>query len=200
MDSTLPKLIVGGIDEAGRGPLAGPVTAAAVVLPIRYRNSKLTDSKAVSEKKRDMLFDEITHSAVAYSVVSLGPREIEKYNIREATRHAMIRAAEQVLTTLRRHGSRVRCHFMVDGNMQLTTSLHHEAVVKGDSKILCISAASILAKVTRDREMLVLDAKYPEYGFAGHKGYPTKTHREKIRELGPTDIHRRTFAGVREYL
>ena len=193
-------LFTAGIDEAGRGPLAGPVTAAAVVLPEGYRNPNIIDSKKLNGHARANLFVEITSSAVAHAVVSIGPREIEQINIREATRQAMSRAAAEVCKQLLVCQPDARCHFMVDGNMPLVDSFSCETIVKGDQLILCISAASILAKVTRDRLMAELDLEYPGYGLAVHKGYPTKQHREKIKELGPTEIHRRTFAGVREYL
>lgn len=192
--------IIAGIDEAGRGPLAGPVSAAAVLLPSDYHHDEIADSKALSESRREKLFDEIIAHAIAHAIIFVGPREIEQINIREATRAAMQQAADQVLAQLQNQNFVGTCHFMVDGNMPLAENYSSQAVIKGDSTVFCISAASILAKVSRDRLMKELDAQYPGYGLAGHKGYPTKAHREKIRQLGPCEIHRRTFAGVREFL
>jgi ribonuclease HII len=191
---------VSGVDEAGRGPLAGPVVAAAVVLPTDYRNTEVADSKRLSEKKRHTLYAELKESALAYSIVSVGPREIEEFNIRVASRLAMERAAVRVSEELRIKFPSMRVHFLVDGNMPLEQSFSSEAIVKGDSKIVAISAASILAKVKRDSLMKEFEHEYPGYGFAQHKGYPTKTHREAIISLGPCQIHRRTFSGVKEYI
>ena len=189
-----------GIDEAGRGPLAGPVTAATIVLPSDYRNPRVTDSKKLSARIREELFSELVSQAEAYSIVSVGPRRIEKLNIREATRLAMRLSAEKVCRELVMKGKNADVHFLIDGNMTIGGNLSQEAIVKGDSKVLSISAASILAKVTRDRLMCRLEERYPGYGLSDHKGYPTATHRENIKKFGPSRIHRRTFAGVREYI
>lgn len=197
------RFAVGGIDEAGRGPLAGPVTAACVVLPPCYHNDRIGDSKQLSHKLREELYPEIVQSAVAWSVVSVGPRRIESLNIRQATALAMRLAAERVFVKLAAKCPKLTrrdLHLLIDGNMLLETDLSQDAIVKGDSRVLAIAAASILAKVTRDRLMLTLDLHYPGYGFAGHKGYPTKPHIEKVAELGVSMAHRRTFSGVREYL
>lgn len=191
---------VSGVDEAGRGPLAGPVVAAAVVLPVGYRNELVVDSKRLSAKIRQSLYEEIRESAVAYSIVSVGPREIEEINIRTASRVAMERAAREIQIMLRAKYAGSSVHFLIDGNMSLDKSFSSEAIVKGDSKIVAISAASILAKVQRDALMKEVEEQYPGYGFAQHKGYPTQMHRARISELGPCEIHRRTFAGVKEYL
>jgi ribonuclease HII len=190
------RIAVVGIDEAGRGPLAGPVTAAAIVLPYNRSFSGLTDSKKVSEQKRETLYAQLTSEAIAYSVVSLGPEEIDQHNIREATRIAMVRAAAEVARSL----PDTMLYLLIDGNMNIPTNLIQEFVIKGDEKIATISAASILAKVSRDRLMKEFAEQYPQYGFATHKGYPTKFHREQIRHFGPCAIHRRSFSGVREYL
>lgn len=188
--------LIAGIDEAGRGPLAGPVTASAVVLPISYENPSIIDSKQLSEKKRCLLFDEIRSVALAYAVVSVGPRRIEQLNIREATRQAMRLCAMRICRQLQ---SADIC-FLVDGNMPLGSGFESEAIVKGDEKVTSIAAASILAKVTRDGLMGKLHERYPVYEFVGHKGYPTKKHRDLIRDFGPCPMHRRTFAGVIEFV
>ena len=193
------RLIV-GIDEAGRGPLAGPVYAAAVSLPDNYQNAEITDSKKVNSKKREELFDEIINVSLAYAIAFCGPREIERLNILQATKLAMSQAANKVLEIFANDNQPREVHFLVDGNQPLPAEFSSEAIVKGDQKEQSIAAASILAKVARDREMQLLDDKYPGYGLAKHKGYPTKAHLERIRALGPCEIHRRTFAGVREYL
>ena len=188
--------LIAGIDEAGRGPLAGPVTASAVVLPVNYENPSIIDSKQLSEKKRRLLFDEIRSVAVAYAIVSVGPRRIEQLNIREATRQAMRLCAAKIFRQLRT----TSINFLVDGNMPLGSGFESEAIIKGDEKVTAIAAASILAKVTRDALMEKLHQQYPVYGFVGHKGYPTKKHRDLIRDYGPCPMHRRTFAGVIEFV
>lgn len=196
----MPALLVGGIDEAGRGPLAGPVTAAAVVLRPRYKNPAIADSKKLSENKREKLYDQIISDALVYAVASVGPDEIDRINILQATRQAMRLAAERVMQGLQVNGFEGPLHFLIDGNVKLETNISHETIIKGDDRIQAISAASILAKVTRDRMMIKYGQVYPDYGFAEHKGYGTSYHREKIKELGPTEIHRKTFAGVREHI
>jgi len=190
-----------GIDEAGRGPLAGPVTAAAVSLPEAYINSEINDSKKLSEHKREKLFEEIITHALAYSVVSVGPRRIETINIREATRLAMRLAADRVARILKERYSNDMppLHLVIDGNVPIDTFFSQETIIKGDEKVLSIQAASILAKVTRDRLMLRLESRYPGYGFSAHKGYPTGTHLRGLAEKGPCRVHRRTFAGVKEH-
>lgn len=184
-----------GVDEAGRGPLAGPVTAACVVLPLGYSHLQITDSKKLTEKSRELLYPEIVSAALAWSVVSVGQHRVDRFNIREATRIAMAHAARRVKQQIQEP-----LHFLVDGNMTMRNNFPQTAIVKGDSKVLSIAAASIIAKVTRDRLMKRLDETYPGYGLAGHKGYPTKKHRELIKELGPSPIHRKTFGGVREFV
>ena len=200
LPNTPTRFFVAGIDEAGRGPLAGPVTAAAVVLPARYVNLRINDSKKLTHADREELYEEIVTIALAYSVKSLGPRAIERHNILQATRKAMFLAAKEVHAMLNQDANGAHVHFLIDGNTRIATKVPHETIISGDSKIAAISAASILAKVTRDREMVRLDRRYPGYGFAAHKGYGTELHRQKIQELGPSKIHRRTFAGVREHL
>ena len=175
-----------GVDEAGRGPLAGPVFAAAVILPEDYEIEGLNDSKKLSEKKRDMLFDEIIEHAVAYSIQSVDAAKIDEINILEATMLAMKTAVENL--SLKPEA------VFIDGNrIPKNMEIPAEYVIKGDATSASIAAASILAKVSRDRFMLEMDKKYPEYCFAKHKGYGTKLHYEKLREFGPSEIHRLTF-------
>ncbi len=175
-----------GVDEAGRGPLAGPVCAAAVILPQDCEIEGLNDSKKLSEKKREMLFDIIKQKAIAYSVAFGTLEEIEQHNILEATYIAMNRAIA---------GLTVKADFaLIDGNrIPRGIAIPCETVVKGDAKSCSIAAASILAKVTRDRLMLEYDKKYPQYLFAQHKGYGTKAHYEAIKQHGVCEIHRLSF-------
>ena len=175
-----------GVDEAGRGPLAGPVCAAAVILPEGAVIEGLDDSKKLTEKKREKLYDIIKETAVAYSVAYGTLEEIETVNILEATYFAMNRAIE---------GLNVKPDFaLIDGNrVPRGIKIPCEAIVKGDSKSMSVAAASVLAKVTRDRLMLEYDKKYPEYNFKKHKGYGTKEHTELIKQYGPCKIHRLSF-------
>lgn len=175
-----------GVDEAGRGPLAGPVCAAAVILPEGVVIEGLDDSKKLTEKKREKLYDIIKQTAVAYSVAYGTLEEIETVNILEATYLAMNRAIE---------GLTVKPDFaLIDGNrVPRGIKIPCETVVKGDSRSMSIAAASVLAKVTRDRLMLEYDKKYPEYNFKKHKGYGTKEHTELIKQYGPCEIHRLSF-------
>jgi ribonuclease HII len=192
-------IIYAGIDEAGRGPLAGPVTAACVVLPEGYQNDSIKDSKKLSAVRREKLFDLIINDSIFFSIVSVGPRRIEQLNIRNATRQAMELCAFRVESQLRKKFPDATVKFLVDGDMPLSSPWLSEAIVKGDSKVKSISAASILAKVSRDRIMQVLDKKFPQYGFSKHKGYPTSAHREAVKLVGPSRVHRRSFGGVSEY-
>lgn len=175
-----------GVDEAGRGPLAGPVCAAAVILPEGAVIEELDDSKKLTEKKREKLYDIIKETAVAYSVAYGTLEEIETVNILEATYLAMNRAIE---------GLSVKPDFaLIDGNrVPRGIKIPCETIVKGDSKSMSVAAASVLAKVTRDRLMLEYDKKYPEYNFKKHKGYGTKEHTELIKQYGPCEIHRLSF-------
>lgn len=175
-----------GVDEAGRGPLAGPVCAAAVILPEGAVIEGLDDSKKLTEKKREKLYDIIRETAVAYSVAYGTLEEIESVNILEATYLAMNRAIE---------GLSVKPDFaLIDGNrVPRGIKIPCETIVKGDSKSMSVAAASVLAKVTRDRLMLEYDKKYPEYNFKKHKGYGTKEHTELIKQYGPCEIHRLSF-------
>ena len=174
-----------GCDEAGRGPLCGPVVAAAVILPRGLVIEGLDDSKKLTEKKREKLFDIIREKALAYAIAEATPQEIDEINILNASMLAMRRAVEALS---------VKADFaLIDGNTSRGFKIPTETVVKGDSKSYSIAAASILAKVTRDRGCAELDAAYPEYNIAKHKGYPTKEHMEAVKKYGPSPIHRRTF-------
>lgn len=178
--------VICGIDEAGRGPLAGPVHAAAVILPIGLEIDGLNDSKKLSEKKREQLFDIICEKAIDYSIGVATEKEIDEINILNATFLAMYRAVE---------GLKTRPDYaLIDGNQYPRIPfVTEETVVKGDAKSMSIAAASILAKVSRDRFMLEKTKEYPQYEFEKHKGYGTKLHYEKILEYGPSPIHRMTF-------
>ena len=177
--------VVAGVDEAGRGPLAGPVFAAACILPAGLEHAGINDSKKLSEKKRDALYDLIRERAESWCVASASPEEIDEINILNATFLAMKRAVD---------GLSVRPELLlVDGNRCPGTGIPERALVKGDAKSISIAAASILAKVSRDRHMLELDALYPEYRFAQHKGYPTKLHYEMLKAHGVSPVHRRSF-------
>ena len=174
-----------GIDEAGRGPLAGPVCAAAVILPRGLDIPGMNDSKKLTAKRREALYDIITEQALAYGIAFASEQEIDEINILQATFLAMRRAMDQL---------RVRPDIaLIDGNRETDFGLPVQTIVKGDSLSANIAAASILAKVTRDRFMLEMDEKYPQYGFATHKGYGTRAHYAALREFGPCPIHRRTF-------
>ena len=174
-----------GVDEAGRGPLSGPVVAAACILPQDAVIDGLNDSKKLSPKKRDQLFDRIREAAVAYGIGMASPAEIDEYNILNATMLAMRRAIEALP---------VKADFaLIDGNMSRDIPIPSRCIIKGDAVSCSISAASILAKVTRDRICLEDDRLYPEYEFAKHKGYGTALHMQRLREYGPCPIHRRSF-------
>jgi ribonuclease HII len=183
---------IAGIDEAGRGPLAGPVVASAVVLPFDADLPGLNDSKKLSPAKREELFPKIKTQAVAYSVSVISVEVIDEINILQASLLAMKEAVEKLL-----------CDpdlLLIDGNQKIDLSLKQWPIVKGDTKSFSISAASVLAKVTRDHIMEDYHQLYPQYEFARHKGYGTKLHKGLIAEYGPCPIHRRTFKGVTEYL
>ena len=178
-------LRVCGIDEAGRGPLAGPVCAAAVILPGGLEIEGLNDSKKLTEKKREALFDVITARAEAYGIGWASEQEIDQVNILQATFLAMARAVEAL--------SLLADFALVDGNRMPPLSIPGETIVKGDGKAACIAAASVLAKVSRDRALRKLDQRHPEYGFAQHKGYGTKAHYAAIEQYGLLPEHRRSF-------
>lgn len=187
--SIYPGFLFAGCDEVGRGPLAGDVVAAAVILDPENPIAGLDDSKKLTEKKREQLFIEIQQKAKSWSIARASVAEIDKINILQASLLAMTRAVQGL--TLQPE------HVLVDGNKLPKWNYTAEAVVKGDSRVAAISAASILAKVTRDREMVALDKTYPGYGFADHKGYPTKVHMDALDKLGITPIHRTSYAPVR---
>ncbi len=176
---------IAGVDEAGRGPLAGPVYAAAVILKPVARIDGINDSKKLSEKKREELYDVIIENSIAYAVYSVDEKTIDEVNILNATHMAMNGAVNSLS---------VRPDFvLIDGNSIKNMTLPHETIVKGDAKSISIAAASILAKVSRDRYIIKMAEKYPEYGFEKHKGYGTKAHTEAILKYGPCEIHRKTF-------
>jgi len=180
---------VAGIDEVGRGPLAGPVVAAAVVFPEGYSNSSIRDSKKLSAQKRESLVLTIKQDALSWAIVAVGHQRITAINIREATRLAMRLALARVQAD----------SALIDGNTPIDCAIPQETVIGGDDKFVQIAAASIIAKVYRDALMCTLDKRYPGYGFDRHAGYGTSFHRAAIETLGPCPIHRRGFAGVREF-
>lgn len=179
---------VAGVDEAGRGCLAGPVAAGAVILDPGRPVRGLRDSKKLTEKRREELFEEIREKSAAWSVAMTGPGEIDRTNILRAALRAMEKAVA---------GLSVAPDFvLVDGNARISIAVEQKTVVGGDDRCASIAAASIVAKVTRDRLMKELETEYPGYGFSRHKGYPSKEHRESLRRLGPCPIHRKSFNGV----
>jgi ribonuclease HII len=187
-----PRGLVAGVDEAGRGPLAGPVVAAAVILDELHPIRGLADSKKLTAKRREQLYNEILAKALCCSIAEASVDEIERRNILQATMLAMQRAVE---------GLRLKPgHVLVDGNRLPTLRMTSEAIVKGDSLVPAISAASILAKVTRDRWCAQVDLDYPQYGFAGHKGYGTAAHLAALQAHGACPLHRKTFAPVTQVL
>ena len=177
--------LVCGVDEAGRGPLAGPVCAAAVILPKNLEIEGLNDSKKLSEKKREELYGIITEKAISYGIAFASVEEIEEFNILNASMLAMNRAIAKL--------DPVPELALIDGNRNSAIEMNSRCVIKGDAKCADIAAASILAKVTRDRYMLEMAEKYPQYHFEKHKGYGTKLHYEALREFGPSEIHRMSF-------
>jgi ribonuclease HII len=181
-----------GVDEAGRGPLAGPVVAGAVIFRPGDKIPGVRDSKLLTHLQRERLYQIITASALSWGVGIVGPREIEEYNILQSTIKAMKKAVMNLNPT--------PDFLLIDGIHPIPLDLPQRSMKKGDTYCHCIAAASIVAKVTRDRLMMEYHRIYPHYNFACHKGYPTREHREAIRQHGCCDIHRRTFKGVREYL
>lgn len=181
---------IGGTDEAGRGPLFGPVVAACVYLPKDFELEGLNDSKKLSEKKRDLFYDYITTHAV-YGVGIVSAKEIDEINIYEASRKAMIMAIDEVK-------KQIPLEYVLSDAMPIDIDIPVKSIIKGDAKSLSIAAASVIAKVTRDRMMYEIDEKYPQYGFKSHKGYPTKKHIEAIHEYGLIDGYRLTYGPVKE--
>lgn len=185
--------IIGGVDEVGRGPLIGPVVAACCVLPHDFVLEGLNDSKKLSEKKREKFYDYIIENCVAYGVGIISPEKIDEVNIYEATKLAMKEAIKQVQDKINLE------HVLIDA-MPLELDIPTTSIIKGDAKSISIAAASVIAKVVRDRMMIELDKEYPMYGFAKHKGYPTKAHVEAINKYGLIDGYRKTYGPVKEVL
>lgn len=189
LDFSLVEALVAGVDEVGRGPLCGPVVTAAVILDPARPILGLNDSKKLSEARRERLFDEICEKSLAWCIGRAEVDEIDQLNILHATMLAMQRAVQGLSVT--------PLLALIDGNRCPLLAMPSRAVIQGDGQVPAIAAASILAKVSRDREMRLLDAQYPGYGLARHKGYPTAVHMEALQRLGATPIHRRSFAPVR---
>jgi ribonuclease HII len=182
---------IAGIDEAGRGPLAGPVVAAAVVLPYHRQFRELNDSKLLNQRTRERLFDAIMSCTLGVGVGIVSAETIDRINIYQATRLAMTTAVGQI--------SPPPDFLLIDGPLSLDLTVGQRPIVKGDRLSVSVAAASIVAKVTRDRLMVELHRQYPQYGFHEHKGYPTKAHKEAICRYGPSPVHRRCFRGVKEF-
>ena len=182
--------VVAGVDEAGRGPLAGPVVSAAVALPDNFDVPGINDSKKLSEKKREALFPVIQNHAIAFGIGMADHEEIDRINILQASLLSMKRAVEALQV--------VPDYLLIDGKFTINSTIDQRSVIKGDALSLSIAAASILAKVTRDRIMADLDLQYPQYGFKRHKGYPTKAHKAAILTHGPCPVHRKSFKGVKD--
>ncbi len=183
--------LIGGIDEVGRGPLVGPVVAACCILPINYKLEGLTDSKKLSEKKREKFYDILIHDSLSYGIGIIDCKKIDEVNIYEATKLAMISAINNCKIKPE--------HVLIDA-MKLDIDIPQTSIIKGDAKSLSIAAASVIAKVTRDRMLIELDKKYPMYDFKNNKGYPTKKHLEAISKYGIIKEHRRSYGPVKEYL
>ena len=184
---------IGGTDEAGRGPLVGPVVCACVVLPKDYDNEEINDSKKLTEKKREKLYDIIMKDALAVGVSIISAKEIDEINILEASRKGMKEAYIEA-------NRKIHIDVLLTDAMNIDLDIPVEKIIKGDAKSISIAAASIIAKVTRDRLLMELDKKYPEYGFASHKGYPTKKHLEAIEKYGIFDEYRKTYGPVKKII
>ena len=185
--------LIGGVDEVGRGPLVGPVVAACCVLPSDFYLEGLTDSKKLSEKKRDIFFEYIKEHAIAYGVGVVSPERIDEINIYEASREAMIIAIKEVQ-------KQIPLEVVLVDAMPLNIDIKSISIIHGEALSISIAAASVIAKVTRDKMMYELDKKYPEYGFASHKGYPTKKHIEAINKYGLIEGYRKTYGPVKKVL
>lgn len=192
--------LICGVDEAGRGPLAGAVYASAVILDSNHPIAGLADSKKITEKKRDALAIEIKQHALAWAIATSSVEEIDEINILQASLLAMKRAVEAMQKDFSEVLNGQAIHVQVDGNKRPNISLSCEVIVKGDSKVQAISAASILAKTARDANLYELDKQYPMYGFAQHKGYPTKAHMALLQEHGVSPVHRRSYGPVKKLL
>lgn len=187
----LGKKYIIGLDEAGRGPMAGPLVVGAVIFPQGFYHDDINDSKQLSEKKRESLYELIIQEALAYQIEIIDVEEVDRLNVYQASKQGMLRAIEHI---------KIKPDYALTDAMPLGESIEHQSIIKGDAKSISIAAASILAKVTRDRIMKDYDTIYPQYGFAKHKGYPTKAHKETLKEYGVTPIHRRSFQPVQEVL
>ena len=186
--------VIAGTDEAGRGPLVGPVVAACVVLPNDYNNDEINDSKKLTEKKKKKLYDIIMKDALSVGVSIISAKEIDEINILEASRKGMIESFKEA-------NKKIKIDVLLTDAMEIKTlDIPVEKIIKGDAKSISIAAASIIAKVTRDRLLLELDKKYPEYGFSSHKGYPTKKHLEAIEKYGIFDEYRKTYGPVKKII
>ena len=186
--------VIAGTDEAGRGPLVGPVVCACVVLPNDYNNEEINDSKKLTEKKREKLYDIIMKDALAVGVSIISAKEIDEINILEASRKGMIESYKEA-------NKKIKIDVLLTDAMKIDTlDIPVEKIIKGDAKSISIAAASIIAKVTRDRILYELDKKYPEYGFKDHKGYPTKKHLEAIEKYGIFDEYRKTYGPVKKII
>ena len=184
---------IAGCDEAGRGPLYGPVVAACCVLPNDFKLEGLTDSKQLTEKRREKYIDYIKENALAYGIGIVSAEEIDEINIYEASRKAMLIALSEVR-------KKIEVDYVITDAMPIDIDIESMPIIKGDAKSITIAAASVIAKVTRDRMMIELDSKYPEYGFKKHKGYPTKAHVEAINKYGLIDGYRKTYGPVKELI
>ena len=184
--------VIGGTDEAGRGPLYGPVVAACVVLPKNFELEGLNDSKKLSEKKRNQFYDYLIKNTI-YGIGIVPPEEIDQINIYEASRKAMIIAIRQVQ-------KQTKLEYVLSDAMPINIDVNVMPIIKGDAKSMSIAAASVIAKVTRDKILCEIDKKYPEYGFKNHKGYPTKKHLEAIEKYGLIDGYRKTYGPVQNYI
>ena len=184
---------IGGTDEAGRGPLIGPVVAACVVMPINYQNELINDSKKLTEKKREILYDVIMNDALTVGIGIVDAKTIDEINIYEASKLAMIKAYEEAK-------KKIKIEHLLTDAMELDIDIPVTKIIKGDAKSITIAAASIIAKVTRDRMLYELDKKYPMYGFKNHKGYPTKAHIEAMHKYGLIDGYRKSYGPVKEML
>lgn len=183
--------LIAGVDEVGRGPLCGPVVACACILPKNYKLDGLNDSKKLTEKKREQLYEVLVNEAISYGIGIISPKRIDEVNIYQATKEAMYEAINNLNPKPE--------HVLIDA-MPLDLDVPSTSIIKGDAKSLSIAAASVIAKVTRDRMMIELDKKYPEYGFASHKGYPTKKHIEAIKQYGVLDFYRFTFSPISDLI
>lgn len=183
--------LIAGTDEVGRGPLCGPVVAAACILPVNYELKGLNDSKKLSEKKREQLYEVLMNDVISYGIGVVSPERIDEINILEASKEAMKIALSKLNPKPE--------HVLIDA-VKLDINIPSTPIIKGDAKSLTIAAASVIAKVTRDRMMYELDEKYPEYGFGKHKGYPTKAHIEAVKKYGVLDFYRKTFSPISELI